>query len=288
MTTSTLTTLPDRDVPAADRARARVRPVPLPGRVETAPRVGFGRLVRVEARKFVNTRAGFWLLVLTALASIAATVGAGLAFEPLSRTLGVDPAPWTMPANLTSFAIMLALPVMAVLAITQEWSQHTALTTFTGEPRRLRVVGAKAVVALGAGLTGFVLTLALTAVSALVGQLAGTTVAWAMEWRQLAGLLLYVLLTVALGFGFGLATMNAPAAVVAYFAVPTLMPLLSLAGQKVDAVMEWIDITRAQAPFVGGEAISSGQWARLATSVLLWIVVPVAVGLWRHARREVK
>ena len=35
------------------------------------------------------------------------------------------------------------LPVVAILMLTSEWSQRSAFTTFTQEPRRIRVVNAK-------------------------------------------------------------------------------------------------------------------------------------------------
>ena len=44
---------------------------------------------------------------------------------------------------MTSFL----LPILAIMLVTSEWSQRTALVTFTLEPRRSRVVLAKLVVA---------------------------------------------------------------------------------------------------------------------------------------------
>jgi hypothetical protein len=33
--------------------------------------------------------------------------------------------------------------------------------------------------------------------------------------------------------------------------------------------------------------MAGGDWARLATSTALWVGVPLAIGLWRTARRDV-
>jgi len=35
-------------------------------------------------------------------------------------------------------------------------------------------------------------------------------------------------------------------------------------------------------------ALTSQQWAHLATSVAVWVVAPLAVGIWRLTRAEVK
>ena len=43
---------------------------------------------------------------------------------------------------------MLLLPVIGVMAMTSEWTQRTALTTFTLSPRRVRVQLAKFVSAI--------------------------------------------------------------------------------------------------------------------------------------------
>ena len=41
----------------------------------------------------------------------------------------------------------ILLPVLGILLVTSEWSQRTAMVTFTLEPSRSRVIAAKFVVA---------------------------------------------------------------------------------------------------------------------------------------------
>jgi ABC-2 type transport system permease protein len=97
-----------------------------------------GRLVAVELRKMIDTRAGFWLLVSNALIAVASVV-VRLIWSPAEeQTLAHF-------FSATVEATSVLLPVLGILAVTSEWSQRTALTTFTLVPRRERVIAAKLV-----------------------------------------------------------------------------------------------------------------------------------------------
>jgi ABC-type transport system involved in multi-copper enzyme maturation permease subunit len=104
--------------------------------------VPFARLVSVELRKSRDTRAGFWLLLCIAIVVIlmigTATIITLVQTEPVLLGDFISIA-----AYMTSFL----LPVLAIMLVTSEWSQRTALTTFTLEPKRSRIVLAKLVVA---------------------------------------------------------------------------------------------------------------------------------------------
>ena len=115
-----------------------------PIRVNTAgvhARPGLGRLVAVELRKMVDTRAGFWLQV----AMVALTV-----VVVIVRLLVGDAAHHTfqsvLDAGLQPAAILL--PVLGILLVTSEWSQRTGLITFTLVPVRSRVLSAKLIASL--------------------------------------------------------------------------------------------------------------------------------------------
>ena len=107
------------------------------------PGIPFSRLVRVELRKLVDTRAGFWL---------TASIGVIAAIVVIAMLIANRNSPENL--NLGQFFGMMniptaiILPILAILLVTGEWSQRTALTTFTLEPRRQRVVGAKLVAVL--------------------------------------------------------------------------------------------------------------------------------------------
>ncbi len=131
------------------------RPPHAPGR----PRgPSFATLTRVELRKSVDTRAGQALLALAPCCSPSrssvtwslhgAADGAELRRLAARRELPRDRA---------------LLPVVGVLAMASEWTQRTALTTFTLTPRRLRVLAAKFAAAVVLGLLATVVVDAMAA-----------------------------------------------------------------------------------------------------------------------------
>src|SRR4051794_32756846 len=133
--------------------------------VEVAAILGipFGRLLRVEWSKAVDTRAARWLIAISALATVGIMLAPALAEHSINQTYG----------NYLGFPALVAttlMPILAVLTMTTEWTQRTVLTTFTQEPRRGRVVTAK----VGASL----LLGALTA--AFVGAVTAVTI-WVVE-----------------------------------------------------------------------------------------------------------
>ena len=100
------------------------------------PGAAFATLLRVELRKATDTRSGRWLLALIV----------GLE----RRRPRLDS--WSIPADGVSFhgyggamagVVAFLAPIIGLLAMTAEWTQRTALTTFTLAPRRGRVLAAK-------------------------------------------------------------------------------------------------------------------------------------------------
>jgi ABC-2 type transport system permease protein len=137
-----------------------------PIRVDTAgvhARPGLGRLVTVELRKMVNTRAGFWLQIamvaLTAVVVIARRVfgdGDDHTFAGL-LDVGLQPA-------------AVLLPITGILLVTSEWSQRTGLITFTLVPARSRVLGAKLIASVLLALATLVMSVAVVAAGVLVAS----------------------------------------------------------------------------------------------------------------------
>lgn len=274
MTTMTATPQTRRPAPTI----AMLAPTP------TATEVGFGSLVRVEARKHLNTRTGFWMGLITLALTLAATIGGAFLFKTISNATGSTS--WMQLISVAGFVINIAVPVGVMLNVTQEWTQRTAQTTFTAEPRRARVVLAKGVVALAAAVVGFVATVAFTALAAaLGGATSGLDVTWNVSARGLGANLMVLVLSTLMAFGFALLMMNV-AAIVTYFALPTVVPMLGLAGSKVQQVLEWTDLTTASGPILLGEATAT-DWAQLGVASLIWVMVPIALGTWRHLHREV-
>ncbi|GGL34684.1 ABC transporter permease [Phycicoccus endophyticus] len=258
---------PPAPATAGDRERP-VRTIPMP------------RLVHVELRKMLDTRAGRWLLV-----AIGVLVVGALAIL-LVQDGGEHPLGDYLQA--TTLPTALLLPVVGILAVTSEWSQRTALVTFTLEPRRARVAWAKVAASLlvGVGAVAVSFALAVAAHGSAIA-LRGATGDWNLAGTVWLGAAGYVLLGLLQGLGFGMLLRNTPAAVVLYYALPTGWSILGSLWARAASVGEWLDLNRTMEPLFSG-SLSAEQWARLGTSVGLWVVLPLAVGMWWITRAEVK
>jgi len=242
-------------------------------------RIPFLRHVRVELRKMVDTRAGLWLLIAIAVITIGATV------LPL-WILPSSALDWSEFVLFASSGWSLLLPFIGVLTATSEWTQRTGLTTFALEPRRTLVNLAKLVAALVLGLVMVVATYAAAAVANLIGIAAfDGSGSWALDGPIAAGYVASMAIYVVLGVGLGLALLNTPLAIVTFVVLPTAVTVLTLIPAVAD-IVPWIDLAGATLPLTEG-SVSGTEWARLATAVALWCAVPLGLGLWRTARREV-
>jgi len=231
------------------------------------------RLTRVELRKMTDTRAGFWLLVAVALGAVAAV---------LTTLLSGDDRDHTMARFfiVSGFGAALLLPIVGILAVTSEWTQRTALTTFTLVPQRGRVVAAKL-------LAGCALALAVVLACLLLAAL-GTAIAgghWNLDVMRVAGGTAYLLIAVLAGLALGLLLMSSAPAIVTYFAVPTAVGILIELVPSLRDPSQWFDLGQATSR-LGDASMAAGDWPKLAVALAIWIGVPLAAGLVRLRRRE--
>lgn len=110
----------------------------LPSRLpdDASKPIPFGRLLTVELRKLLDTRAGRWLLV--AIAALIIVASTAVFFTDTDM-----PPVYRYFVRAAVIPLDVLLPVLGILAVTTEWSQRTGLVTFTLEPRRVRVGLAK-------------------------------------------------------------------------------------------------------------------------------------------------
>jgi ABC-2 type transport system permease protein len=238
-------------------------------------------LTLAELRKMTDTRAGRWLLGVIALIGVAMVVVVVFAAPPAERTVRD-----LYSGALTGVAVLL--PILGVLSVTGEWSQRTALTTFTLVPRRHRVILAKlaAAAVLGAlALTVAVLTAwAGRVLAAVAGRAQG---GWAVPPAMVASTLLFCLVSLSIGVAFGMVFRSSPLAIVLYFLLPLVLTILGENIRVLERAAGWLDINQTLNPlFESG--ITAGQWARIGTSLGLWLVLPLAAGVIRVLRAEVK
>jgi ABC-2 type transport system permease protein len=241
-------------------------------------RPGLWRLALVELRKMTDTRAGFWLLLTTAALTVVVAVVSCLVF-PADES------------NLLNFFVIsvqpasILMPVVGILLVSSEWSQRTAMITFTLVPRRSRVVAAKLLAGLTLSATAFLLCLFVALLgTAFAGSDGDAT------WSLSAGLIGQVAISVAVpmlvGIGFGAVLLASAPAIVLFFVLPTAWAALGSIS-ALEGAARWLDQSRTMAPILE-ETLSATQWARVAASLALWMVVPIAIGFWRVVRSDVR
>lgn len=242
-----------------------------------ARRIPFGVLLRVETRKLLDTRTGLVMTGLLVAAAFALVAG---------RALTTGPADLRVLAGTAALAPGTLLPVLGILTITGEWSHRTALTTFTLEPRRGRVLAAKLLPVLAASvaacLLGLLVAVPATALSAAV---LGVEAGWRLEPGPLLGWIATALLSAASGQALGL-LLNGPAAIVIYLLNPMVWALVRGLGEPGRAVAGWLDLNTATNALMAAD-LDGGGIARLATAVAAWIAVPMALGVLRVLRKDV-
>ncbi|MGN6413884.1 ABC transporter permease [Flexivirga sp.] len=258
------------------------RAAPAPPRPAAAtPGIPFGRLVSLELRKLCDTRAGRVLVLVVA----ALVVGVSL-IGVFSGSPGEDKNLSDFLA-LASLPLQMVLPLLGVLAVTAEWSQRTGLVTFTLEPRRARVAYAKWAAGLILGLAGVVLALiSAVAFTALTGALRGGDQSWSLGWQIILGVIVGQLLYMSIGVAFGMLLQNTPGAIVAFLILPTLWSILGSFSWS-ESVAKWADTNRTMSPLYDG-TMHGDDWPKLIVSLLIWLALPMIVGIWRMTHSEVK
>ncbi|MEI2777108.1 MAG: ABC transporter permease [Tetrasphaera sp.] len=248
---------------------AQVRGIPLP------------RLCRVELRKMVDTRAGRWMLIVMSAISLL-VAGINLIWGSAQ-----DQAFGTY-LGLTSLPLMILLPIVGIMAATAEWSQRTGLVTFTLEPRRGRVVGAKVVAGVALGLVVVAAAFAAAALAQLIAIVVRDVSGdWEMPWKVVLGFVIAMTVFVIQGLAFGFSLLNTAVAIVASILLPTVWSIVSGLSERLNSVAAWLDLNRTIEPMMSG-TLTGEQWAQLGTSSAVWIGIPLAIGTWRVLTREVK
>jgi ABC-2 type transport system permease protein len=268
MSTATL----ERTAPA-ERTAVRHEPIPM------------SRIVGVEVSKMFNTRSGFWLLTSVGITATIATI-ATILFAPH------DDLSYGNFAGAVGFPMSVILPMIAILAVTSEWTQRTGLTTFTLVPHRGRVIRAKLIATLGVGIASIALAFAVGALGNIVGSaVVGVPTTWDMTLGHAALIFLADGLGMLMGFTLGILIRSSPGAIVGYFVYALVLPaaLGTLASFQdwFASRQGWFDFQFSSTRLYDGD-LAGKDWAHLAVSGTFWLVIPLAIGLFAVTRSEVK
>ncbi len=247
--------------------------------------IPLGRIVTTELRKMLDTRSGFWLMASIGILALLATA-AVILFAPHKEL--------TYRSLVTAIGIpmTLVLPMIAILSVTGEWSQRSGLTTFTLVPHRGRVIAAKAISCVGVATVATPLAFGIGALGNVAGTaITGVSPAWNLTVTNLLTIALANVLSLLVGFTLGVMIRSSAVALGAYFIYQFLLPTLALplaASQNwFRDLQPWVDFDHAQSALFDG-ALTAQQWAHLGVTAMIWLALPLTVGLRFVTRAEVK
>ncbi len=200
---SAVTTV-ERELEATPRARVRDDRQP-----------SMARLTRVELRKMFDTRSGFWLPICVGVAAIVTVLITVLTGPDINHT-------FTHVFGNAVIPTAILLPLIGVLLVTGEFSQRTALTTFTLVPSRARVMIAKlsASVVCSVVALAFCLVVAAGATALHPATDPGVNV-WSLHAVLIPQALVYLATAMITGVAFGAALLVSAPAIVIYLLLPT-------------------------------------------------------------------
>lgn len=242
-------------------------------------RIPLSRLIRVELRKMADTRAGMWLLigigVLTAAVMTIFLVNAVEADRTFMNFMGAAATPQGA-----------LLPVLGILLVTSEWTQRTALVSFTLEPVRSRLLTAKLFAALLFGLAAVIVALVIATGATAIG---GNDTAWNdVGAAEIGKFSLLQASSILQGLAFGMLILNSSGAIASFFILPTALLIATSAWSVLADAAPWIVMGTASQPLSEVGALSGTDWAHLGVASLIWIALPLLAGLFRVLRKEVK
>ncbi len=255
--------------------------------VSGTARVPLTRLVKVEMRKALDTRAGRWLVI--GILALVVVIEVIYAFAANDADKDLQDFIQIPGAVLGYF-----LPIVVIMLVTSEASQRNGLVTFTLEPRRSRMVLAKFLAGIALAITVMVLAIALALLGTAFGIVTGSDPSWSLDGNLMfSALFLSTMIGIFVGFALATLIMNTAGAIVAYFAytliLPTAVGILGFLSESFEDFAPWIEFNTAQTPLISSPYSPTGEeWAQIATSGTIWLLIPLAIGIWRLLRIEFK
>ncbi|WP_224745632.1 ABC transporter permease subunit [Nocardioides ganghwensis] len=259
--------------PSAPAAARAVRPIPTT------------RLVGVELRKMFDTRAGFWLMASVGIVAVLATAAVIIWAPDEAITQNTFSTAIGMPLSIV-------LPIIAILSVTSEYSQRTGLTTYTLVPWRGRVMTAKVVATLLVGVAAMFVALAVGALGNVVGSaITGLDATWDITLTQFGNIVLANVLGMLMGSMLGVLFRSSAGAIVGYFVYSLVLPVafgtLAAFQEWFRDLQPWVDVNFAVTRLYD-QTMTAEYWQQLGVSTLVWLWIPLALGLRAVLRAEVK
>ena len=70
--------------------------------------------------------------------------------------------------------------------------------------------------------------------------------------------------------------------------VPGVLELLAMLRKWFEDLQPWVDWNYTQVDLFEGVTNTGEEWAKLASTTMIWIVIPLAIALFTLRRTEVK
>jgi ABC-type transport system involved in multi-copper enzyme maturation permease subunit len=263
-------------------------------RAGDAPRVTFTRVMRSEWTKLTSLRSTVWSMVVAVLL----VVGLGVLFTGLisahwdhmsaSDIATFDP---TTASETGMFFAQLAVGVLGVMVMTGEYSTGMIRSSFGAVPRRLPVLGAKAVVF---GVFSFVLMFVSLLVTFLIGQVffqshhVGASLTDDGVLRSLLGVAFYLAAIGLIGMFLGTMLRATGGAIAVLVALVLIVPIVfaTLPGTWSDQA-KWLP-SNAGGAMASVVSRSSDTFSPQGGLVLLlaYVAVTGAAAAWLLLRRD--
>jgi ABC-2 type transport system permease protein len=227
--------------------------------------------VGLEVRKSLSTRSGVALVATAVLIAPAA-----MAIAAASSTEHLDSA--TGPVVVTGMLSVLVLIALGVLSTAGEWTHGSVQTTYLLEPRRSRVLAAKAlaVAAVGATVAALAATLAFGVLALLEPSMSFDGVVRAVLVVGVGGAAFALI-----GAGVGAALGNTPGALTGVYLVNLgVLPLLQTFKP---ALADNIDPGNAVLNLAMGD-----EQAQSIVILAVWVAVALVAGAVMTRRRAVQ
>jgi ABC-type transport system involved in multi-copper enzyme maturation permease subunit len=253
--------------------------------------------MRSEWAKLRTVRSSYWTLFSAVVAMIGlSAILCSVYVAQYAHTSASDKATFN-PASFSltgSFLAQLAIGVLGVLVITNEYGSGMIRATFAAAPQRLSVLAAKAAVFAG---VIFVVTTVASFLAFFVGQSIlsskgiGTTLGGPNVLRMVVGSGLYLAVLGLLSLGLGTIIRKTAGAIAAVFGlVLVLPPIAGLLPSSMNAVQKFLPSNAGQALISNGHHGSTttpqlAPWAGFAVFTI-WAAVALLIAGVLLARRD--
>jgi ABC-2 type transport system permease protein len=227
--------------------------------------------VGLEIRKSLSTRSGRAVAgAAVLLAPAAMTVAASASSGPLENVTG--------PLVVTGLLTALVLLSLGVLSTAGEWTHGTVQTTYLLEPRRGRVLAAKAA---AVALMGAALAAVAVSLGAGVLALAEPSASWDGGARAMAMIVVAGAVFALIGAGVGAAIGNTPGALTGVYLLELgVLPMLQLFKPS---LADRIDPGNAVLDLAQG-----AHTTQAVTILAVWVGVALVAGASMTRRRAVQ